>query len=120
MVGNESLEYDLRILTAIQLFQNSAYYANYNGYFDKVAAELKNTCSNNLFCQSLSDIGCNKFTESKCRFAALKEEATYVANKFNWSSFVCVLAVCNVIKEYGQCSNLEINIIYCTDRQTYR
>ena len=49
LVGIESLAYDLRILTAIEIYQNVSYYANH-AQFDKVASELKTSCANNLFC----------------------------------------------------------------------
>ena len=43
---------------------------------------------------------------------ALKEEAIFVSKNYNWSSFISVLALCNVIKVYiyihGQCSNLDV------------
>ena len=55
LVEIESLAYDLRILTAIEINQNVSYYANH-AHFDKVASELKTSCANNLFCQALSEM----------------------------------------------------------------
>lgn len=97
LVGNQSLAYDLRVLTSIELFQNAEFYADHP-HFEIIANQLQCKNSKNLFTQALSDHGCKVYTETKCRITALKEEASYTSRNYSWSSFVCVMALCNVIE----------------------
>ena len=102
LIGNESLAMDLRVLTAIELHENATYYCNYS-HFNEVANVLQSSSSNNLFTQALSDYGCKSYTESKCRIKALQDETIYVSRNYNWSSFICILALCNVIQVIIHC-----------------
>ena len=98
LVGNESLARILRVLTAIELYENAIYYAQ-DTLFETVAVEL--SCSSrNMFVQSLSDVACQKFTDLKCHVSAIKEEAYHISHNFNWSSFICIMALSSVIEVY--------------------
>ena len=79
LIGNECLSNELRMLAAIEIHQHAEWYASHN-HFEEVKSMLSiSTTSSNLFTQSLSDIGCKKYTESKSRILALQEEAKYIS-----------------------------------------
>ena len=101
VIGSEEMSNELRLLTAIELYENADFYGNHP-HFDTVLSTMVgySTTVNNLFTQSLSDAGCKVYTKIKCRSMAVKEEAEYVY----WSSFICVMALCSVLdaKHYAR------------------
>ena len=87
MIGNDSIAWLLRKLTAKELLENKSYYANH----PIIGPD------NNMFVQSLTDIGLDAFTETKNKEYAIEIEAGHIQNNLTWSSFICILAVSNVI-----------------------
>ena len=97
LIGNESLSDALRQSTASELLKEPGWYA-FHHHFDKVSATLKNSSAKNLFVEGLSDIGCNEFSDTKSRICAVQVESKHISNNFTWASFICVMALSNVIQ----------------------
>ena len=97
LIGNECLCQSLRFLTARELHEHAEWYA-YHSHFDNVAQISRNSSPNNLFVEAMTDIGCQKFTETKDRVISMKEEAIQVSHNFCWASYICIMAISSVIQ----------------------
>lgn len=101
MCGDNSLSYDLRLLTAIELYLNSDFYSSHP-YFVSLSAENSEVFRNidNLLsmCVSFDSIDTGKRGKE-----LVKEEAKYTCKNFNWSSFLCILGLTSVCSSKVQC-----------------
>ena len=86
LIGDVTLAYTLRVLTAAELYTQAEWYASHS-HFDNVSKALINSSSNNLFVEAMTDAGCHTFSETKNRIMALKEEANHVVQNF-WVTVV--------------------------------
>ena len=100
LIGNENLSIVLRILTSIELYDNSKYYANHP-YLNKTSNDPKSLFSshNTPFAVSLSFDGGKDYDpdlDNKCN--CVKKEAILMSCIGTWSSFMCMLGLSNVLK----------------------
>ena len=119
--GNESLATSLRLLTSVELFENSEYYAKHPRMEEVLSSNAEQFLNqNNAFSALLSD------ESSKCfkgdRVECINKEAALNLRDSNWSSMVCMMALSSVIKRhiisiYPKCSETKIRaLLDCTIR----
>ena len=105
--GNESLAMSLRLLTSIELYKNTEYYAKHPRLDD----ENLFVNQNNAFCALLSDESSRHFKGER-RGCILIEANLNLRNR-NWSSMICMMALSSVIKRdvksiYPECDNRKV------------
>ena len=92
---------DLRILTSIELFLDSEFYAEHLS-FVKVMNSHSGVFNNvdTLLALSISD---SALDSGKTKMKLVKQEALNICSSFKWSDFLCVLALSSVCLRFVNC-----------------
>lgn len=97
LVGNNYLTTELRLLCSIELFLNSEFYANHPLFLEIFSKHSDIFVSiRSIFVISLSDAAFNSQSLSSVKLIEL--EAINICSANVWSSFVCILALSEILK----------------------
>ena len=116
LVGDNTLVEDLRIITSVELFLNSDFYAShpsiisaFNKFGDKISVSLKNVLP---LCLSFDSLVSHASPQD-----LIKNEAVLNCENRRWSSYLCMLALSSVtssfiFSHYPDCGEEKFKLLF--------
>ena len=97
LVGNESLHFFLRLLTTLELYTNSTFYAKHPAFQEYAGGVENGYDEDTLFTLCLTAEGMAKWQDGNDRMSAIKGEAKRCSKKQEWCGIFHLMALASIL-----------------------